>query len=416
MLIKGLVLVGFSFLLTLPSTSPQSMSCAASATKKNRRLDVVGVAHSSVPPAASATQQHADPDLDDMSAHVHRRPQRTRFFQWVPTDSDQLQSAERSLLQSIRGFFTQSMVAGLNTISSVHPSSGQTVVLLHGFGGGVGNWVPNWRILARQYTTYAVDLPGFGRSERPHVHFKDEHEAIDFMVEKLHAWVVESGVHLPVSLVGHSFGGYIAAYYAMRYPADVEKLVLADPWGVPPEEKRELPWKWRALKWIFYKLNPLTVLRAAGPWGPTLLPSVRKDFADRWSSHIDDPMVFYDYTFHCNAGYPCGERAFQACCTGTAYAKQPLLNTLPSGLVPSIPLGVLYGAHTWMDQDAGRRMVDAVQKDRVSAVAGGLAAAWTRMDTVSGAGHQLNTDNAEEFCDKLSTLLDTPATRTSPRG
>ena len=34
-------------------------------------------------------------------------------------------------------------------------------------------------------------------------------------------------------LVGHSFGGYIASHYAMAYPDNIKKLILASVAGVP---------------------------------------------------------------------------------------------------------------------------------------------------------------------------------------
>ena len=41
-----------------------------------------------------------------------------------------------------------------------------------------------------------------------------------------------------VFLLGHSFGGYLAALYSCKHPELISKLVLADCWGIPkmPEE------------------------------------------------------------------------------------------------------------------------------------------------------------------------------------
>lgn len=43
-------------------------------------------------------------------------------------------------------------------------SQGEPVVLIHGLGGYVENWLPSFDALAAQHRVVAVDLPGHGRS------------------------------------------------------------------------------------------------------------------------------------------------------------------------------------------------------------------------------------------------------------
>ena len=76
-----------------------------------------------------------------------------------------------------------------------------------------------------------------------------------------------------IILLGHSFGGYISSIYSMKYPDRILHLILDDPWGFPqiPEPGtgifENIPkWKIRLFK-ILTSFNPLSALRAAGPWG-----------------------------------------------------------------------------------------------------------------------------------------------------
>jgi len=286
------------------------------------------------------------------------------------------------------------MVTNMNTISSVaQDPSKPTFVLIHGFLGGLAHWVPNWLPLIAVANVHAVDLPGFARSDRPQLHFKTAADVVEFFSERLDLWFDAMGLSkVPVILMGHSFGAYLSAHYTMRrqHLGRVQHLVLADPWGVAPmpaDYEKKLSLHHKVALAYFYNATPLAFLRAAGPWGPKVLAKARPDFADRWARILDDPNLFYDYTYHCNVKYPTGEHAFQACCHGAAYAKQPLIHDLmPENLSPNISLTVLYGKDTWMDKGALKRLMGRFG-DRAN----------TTLYCIPDAGHQVNLDNARTF-------------------
>ena len=118
----------------------------------------------------------------------------------------------------------------------------QNLVMLHGYGAGLGFFYKNFEGLSRLpgWKLYALDLLGMGRSSRPPFRLtsKDKQgcirEAEDWFIDALEEWRVKKKIDR-FTLMGHSLGGYMAVAYALKYPGHLNKLVLASPVGVPED-------------------------------------------------------------------------------------------------------------------------------------------------------------------------------------
>ena len=137
-------------------------------------------------------------------------------------------------LQGVRSPYVQ---AGPLRLRYFEAGAGPPLVLVHGLGSNaLQEWGRLLPALARQYHVYAVDLPGFGRSERP--------AAADFgipmQVEALRTFMAAVGVSR-ARVVGISMGGWIVARLASEHPELVERLVLVSPAGMQPEEADPIP-------------------------------------------------------------------------------------------------------------------------------------------------------------------------------
>jgi cardiolipin-specific phospholipase len=122
------------------------------------------------------------------------------------------------------------------------PPADQNLVILHGYGAGLGFFYKNFEALSRAkgWQLYALDLLGMGRSSRPPFKIKAKTregqiaEAEDWFVDSLEEWRIKRKID-KFTLLGHSMGGYMAVAYALKYPGRLNKLVLASPVGVPED-------------------------------------------------------------------------------------------------------------------------------------------------------------------------------------
>ncbi|MGH7559462.1 MAG: alpha/beta fold hydrolase [Gemmatimonadales bacterium] len=100
-----------------------------------------------------------------------------------------------------------------------------TLLLLHGFGESLTTWRAIFDPLAASYRVVAIDLPGFGGSTKPEAAY-----TLEAMTGRLVS-LLEHETDGPVTIVGHSMGGLLAASLALARPDRVKALVLIAPAG-----------------------------------------------------------------------------------------------------------------------------------------------------------------------------------------
>ena len=127
-------------------------------------------------------------------------------------------------------------------------SSGPPVILLHGLGGDATNWAQTILALASKYHVYAPDQIGFGQSDKPIVNYR-----VATLVEFLDQFYQKLGIEKAI-LVGHSFGGWTAAAFAIAHPQKVDKLVLVSAAGYSGKGYSRV----ERLKELYPAFNPST--------------------------------------------------------------------------------------------------------------------------------------------------------------
>ena len=116
--------------------------------------------------------------------------------------------------------------AGGLRLRAIRGGSGDTTLLfLHGYGESLLSWRLILDRFTPQYRIIAIDLPGFGLSDKPAGPYSNEFMA-GVLNHLLARWTAG-----PVVVVGHSLGGQLAAQLALDNPKRVVAAVLIAPGG-----------------------------------------------------------------------------------------------------------------------------------------------------------------------------------------
>ena len=140
--------------------------------------------------------------------------------------------------------------------------TGITIVMLHGFLGESTNWQQVAQGLVAQskveIDTIRVDLLGFGESGKPPVSYTVAQE-----VEVVRQLMVALGLE-SCYVMGHSFGGWVAAALAIAHPEQVRGLCLVAPAGIRDDSfcgrydyLRPLLWQTPIIDWVLAGVIPL---------------------------------------------------------------------------------------------------------------------------------------------------------------
>jgi cardiolipin-specific phospholipase len=276
------------------------------------------------------------------------------------------------------------------TVERVGEQVDETLVMLHGYGAGLGFFYKNFEPLSRLpgWRLYALDMLGMGNSSRPQfkVKARDQEgkirEAENFFVDALEEWRRARSIE-KFTLLGHSMGGYLAVSYALKYPGHLNKLILVSPVGVPedpwavnadmpePEEstmaneftqdqasiasndaandnnsnyfrsqerkaaaqpngKKATPPKRPLPGWLVWlwdaNVSPFSLVRFAGPLGPRLASG----WTSRRFNHLppEEGQMLHTYAYNLFRQTGSGEYALPYILAPGAYARSPIINRI----------------------------------------------------------------------------------------
>jgi abhydrolase domain-containing protein 5 len=227
---------------------------------------------------------------------------------WFMQQTESVDVFEKKIFECLTNSFDRYYVSIGNsnkiwTVSANVQSKQTPIVLIHGFCGSIGFWVLNFDRLCGLGPLYAFDLLGFGRSSRPE--FSDDPIVLENeFIDSIEAWRKALNISQMI-IVGHSFGGFLSASYALKYPGNVKATILVEPWGFPePVVDRPIPVLHRVIIKLADYMTPFSIMRKTGLVGLNMFKRVRPDFKRKFISVTGDSDDIYDYIYYCNKHKP----------------------------------------------------------------------------------------------------------------
>jgi pimeloyl-ACP methyl ester carboxylesterase len=251
------------------------------------------------------------------------------------------------------------LTAGGIELEAVRRGSGRPILVLHGFQ----TIDPQARfvdLLARHGEVIAPSGPGFGHSPRP----KDFYTVYDLV--RLYLEVLENLPGEKATLLGFSFGGWLAAEVAVAFSHRIDRLVLVDPLGIKVSDRETAD-----ILDIFNR-SPDEVRRRS--WHDP------DRFAPDFNAMSDEALVVY-------------ARNREALCL---YAWHPYMYN------PQLP--------RWLTRIKAPTLVLWGESDRVVTPDYGRAYArlipGSRLELIEGAGHHPEIEQPEAFVERVSRFLE----------
>jgi pimeloyl-ACP methyl ester carboxylesterase len=117
--------------------------------------------------------------------------------------------------------------AGPLKLAVVERGQGRPILLLHGFATSSYTWRAIIPELAKNHRVIALDLRGFGASDKP----EDEHYSIKDQAEAVQAFIEQENLR-DLTVIGHSFGGGITLSMVLNWQGQkkprIKNIVLID--------------------------------------------------------------------------------------------------------------------------------------------------------------------------------------------
>ncbi|KAH8158049.1 hypothetical protein CIB48_g10200 [Xylaria polymorpha] len=340
---------------------------------------------------------------------------------------------------------------GLNefSIERVGEPVDDTLVMLHGYGAGLGFYYKNFEPLSRLtgWKIYALDWLGMGNSKRPpfKITAKDPKdkitEAENWFIDSLEEWRKVRKLD-KLTILGHSLGGYLAISYALKYPGHINKLILASPVGIPEDPyamNAEMP---EPSESTFQDEFTVDQQETTTHHDNDRLESAKNGTSDAntpkkrpypswlvwlWDANVSPfSITLHDYAYSLFRQKGSGEYVLPYVLAPGAHARRPVINRIhsvgrqiitpatdsaPAVKETGFPIVFMYGENDWMDVAGGLASEERLKEAQAKVLSQASDEERRKENgsckvlVVTKAGHHLYLDNPDEFNDYITKEL-----------
>ena len=240
------------------------------------------------------------------------------------------------------------------------------ILFIHGLGSAADRWMKIPDVLSTDFHSIAIDLPGFGESDKP--------AKIDYTIDQFRRFIISFLKKISIhneqtNLIGHSLGGYIASEIAIQNQNYVKKLVLIDSSG------------------MLDKPTPILEEYFEAAMNPTK-DNVRKAFEKMVADPSRIPSQLVN-GFIRRINMPNAKHAFESTLANSA-TTQIGLNRLRQ--INNIPTLILWGVHDKViPLEHSKFFKDAITN--------------SRLEVIDDAGHAPFAEKPDQVCELLRNFL-----------
>jgi proline-specific peptidase len=277
------------------------------------------------------------------------------------------------------------------------------LVLIHGYGGSNIFYFKMLKNLSEHFRVISFDLLGMGLSSRPYFNCDSTEETIEFFIESIENW--RQNLNLDnIILCGHSFGGYIACHYTLKYSKSIRGLCLISPMGFTKDNTGALDenfykkfsyftkerYMYSMRLDFFKKKKTISEMAAKYSWLAKLF--IKKRFLKYLKVPENVGEIMWEYLMEIFSLPASSEKALHYLVNNRVKAFIPLEDIVPKIYVP---ISVYYGDSDWMCSKGAENIYESQREN-------------FRLIIIEQSGHQIMMQNPDqlikEFIEKLIIL------------